>query len=263
MATPNLSTTPRVLALDDEKNALLTIKNLLESYSYKVISTEIPDEALYLAKNFYFDAVIIDQLLPGKTGLEVLRELRKFCKPQVAIIISGTEPSDEVKREMAEIGAIFIRKSHLNFMMEKLRILLEQEHSPIKIFISYTNPDFDKVTWIYRLLKGDGFVPWIDKFDIRPGYTWNREIENAINECDFFLSCLSDIALKRLGYFQTETKLAVIKHDIVGEPFILPLIFDNCQMPPEFIERNLQYINYDPLHDDWWTKLLRTLRSKK
>jgi CheY-like chemotaxis protein len=263
MATPNSSISPtRVLALDDEQNVLSTIKSLLEGHNYKVTSTDTPDKALYLARNSYFDAVIIDQLLPGKTGLEVLREIRKYRKPQAAIIISGVEPADEVKREMAEMGAIFIRKRDLSFMIEKLRMLLEQEHSPTKIFISYTNPDYDKVALIYRLLKEHGFVPWIDKFDIRGGFTWDKEIESAINECDFFLSCLSDIAVKRLGYFQTETKLGVIKHDIVGEPFIVPLIFDNCAMPTEFIERKLHYINYQPEYDDWWIRLLRTLRSK-
>jgi len=263
MATQEIIHTPRVLALDDEENALITIKNLLESFEYEVELTADPEDALYLAKNSNFDAVVIDQILPGQTGLEVLREIRKVREHQAAIIISGVEPTDDLKLEMAQLGAIFIRKSHLNDLMGKLRMLLERERNPIRVFVSYTNPDFDKVTWIYRLLRDNGFVPWMDRLDLQPGYAWDKEIERVIRECDFVLSCLSDIAVKRLGYFQTETRLAIARHDLVGDPFIVPLRFDNCDMPAEFVARNIQHITYDPLHEDWWTMLLRTLTSKR
>lgn len=264
MATPNLIVAPiKVLALDDKKTALTTIKNLLESYEYEVKSTTDFDEAINLAKKFNFDALILDQKMPGKTGLEVLKEIREFNTTQAAIIISAAEPSEELKDEMSQVGAIFVNKSNLNVVIEKLSMLLEQEHHPIKIFISYTKPDFDKVTWIYRRLKDNGFLPWIDIINIPPGYPWDKEIEKAINDCDYFLSCLSDISVKRLSYFQAETKMAVARYDIIGEPFILPLLFDNCAMPKEFADRNIHYINYDPFHDDWWTLLLMTLRSKR
>jgi hypothetical protein len=138
---------------------------------------------------------------------------------------------------------------------------IEHGPLPIKVFVSYTNPDFDKVTWIYRRLKDNRFVPWIDKVDLRPGFSWDKAIETAISECDCVLSCLSDIAVKRLSYFQKETRLAVARYDSVGEPFIIPLRFDNCELPKEFVKRKIQHLTYDPVHDDWWDKLLGTLRS--
>jgi hypothetical protein len=67
--------------------------------------------------------------------------------------------------------------------------------------------------------------------------------------------------VKRLSYFQRETEVAVERYDKIGEPFIIPLLFDNCEMPREFVERKIQHIRYDPLHDDWWKKLVGTLRS--
>jgi hypothetical protein len=76
---------------------------------------------------------------------------------------------------------------------------IENAPCPVRVFMSYTNPDFDKVTWIYRRLKDNGFIPWIDRVDIRPGYPWDKEIDKAISECDCVLSCLSDIAVKRLS----------------------------------------------------------------
>lgn len=253
---------PRILAVDDEPNALSTIRKLLESYGCEVESTADPDDALRLAQNSIFDAVVIDQILPGQTGLEVLREIRKVRKDQAAIIISGVEPTNDLKLEMGQLGAIFVRKSNLNDLMGRLKMLLEQERHPVSIFVSYTSPDFEKVAWIYYRLLDNGFAPWMDKHEIPPGYAWDKEIEKVIGESDFVLSCLSDIAVRRRSHFEIETRLAVARHDLVGEPFIIPLLLDDCEMPPEFVERNIQHISYTPFHGEWWELLLKTLRSK-
>src|ERR1700674_4661787 len=90
------SSPPRILAVDDEPKALSTIKNLLESYGCEVASAADLGDALYLAKNSAFDAVVIDQILLGQTGLEVLREIRKVRKHLAAIIISGFEPTSDL-----------------------------------------------------------------------------------------------------------------------------------------------------------------------
>jgi CheY-like chemotaxis protein len=254
---------PRILAVDDEPNALFTIKNVLENYGYEVEVAADPAHALSLVKESRFDAVVIDQLLPEQTGLELLREIRKIRRGQVAIIISGVEPTEELKLEIAQMGAIFIRKWDLPpEFWRKLEMLLDQSKNPTRVFISYANPNLETVNWIYWRLKENGFAPWMAKQDLLGGYAWDKQIEQAIDECDFFLSCLSDIAVKRTGYFQTETRLALAKHDRVGDPFILPLRLDQCELPVEFVKRNIQYISYDD-NGDWWERLLKTLRAKR
>ncbi len=251
-----------ILAVDDSDLALRTIKNILETHGCTVEEAVNATDALSIARKSHFDAVVIDQLLPGQTGLQLLRELRKVHKNQRAIIVSAIEPSDELRLQMAQLEAIFISKPNLSQLVDKMRVLLERESNPIKVFISYASPNYPEVNWIYRRLEDNGFVPWMAKRSVPLGHNWEEEIDNAIDEADFFLSCLSEIAVKRLGYLQNEIELAVKKHDHVGAPFILPLLLDKCNMPGEFVERSIQYIEMDE-NDEWWKRLERTLRSKR
>src|SRR5437764_9725892 len=96
-----------ILAVDDSDLALRTIKNILETHGCTVEEAVNAADALSIARKSHFDAVVIDQLLPGQTGLQLLRELRKVHKNQPAIIISAIEPSDELRLQMAQLEAIF------------------------------------------------------------------------------------------------------------------------------------------------------------
>ena len=51
-----------------------------------------------------------------------------------------------------------------------------------KVFLSYAHTDREKVLEIYRFLQENGCDPWIDVKQLRPGQTWEREIEIAIEK---------------------------------------------------------------------------------
>ena len=50
----------------------------------------------------------------------------------------------------------------------------------MKIFLSYTRDDQDKVKPFYEDLKNRKFTPWMDFFDLLPGMSWNDEIKSHI-----------------------------------------------------------------------------------
>jgi CheY-like chemotaxis protein len=221
--------------------------------------------------------VLLDLQLPDGNGREFIERLGKDTANYRIIVLTAHE--HYLAAELAQELQIFRYLHKAEKIYESLRftvseafkdIELEQlrrkisifTRNPIKIFISYTNPDSEKVHWIYWRLKDDGFKPWMDQIDILAGANWKKQVQQAIDDCHFFLSCLSDISVKRLSYFRTETRLAITKQDRVGDPFILPLKFDDCEMPKEFAKRNIQCLNYDGFHNDWWLKLLKTLRSE-
>jgi hypothetical protein len=51
--------------------------------------------------------------------------------------------------------------------------------------------DKAQVRRLYRDLKGRGFNPWLDEFDLIGGQLWKTEIPKAIREAEIFLACLS------------------------------------------------------------------------
>ncbi len=64
-----------VLLVDDEEKILKTLGRALREDEHEVTTTSSPHEALRLLGSRQFDVLIIDYLMPGLTGLDVVREL--------------------------------------------------------------------------------------------------------------------------------------------------------------------------------------------
>jgi two-component system alkaline phosphatase synthesis response regulator PhoP len=67
----------RILLVEDEPGLVLTISDLLSAEGYEVRAASDGEAALAKAADREFDLVILDIMLPRKTGLDVCRELRQ------------------------------------------------------------------------------------------------------------------------------------------------------------------------------------------
>jgi hypothetical protein len=59
-----------------------------------------------------------------------------------------------------------------------------------QIFLSYAREDRQKVESLYQRLSDAGFRPWMDIKNILPGEKWQRSIQHALQQSQFFLACL-------------------------------------------------------------------------
>ncbi len=66
----------RLLVVEDENKVLSFLKQGLEEERYVVDTASDGVAGLEMAMNNYFDAIILDVMLPGKDGFTVLKELR-------------------------------------------------------------------------------------------------------------------------------------------------------------------------------------------
>ncbi len=66
----------RILVIEDEKDILTNIKLRLESRGLIVFAAESGEEGLEIARKKIPDAILLDLMLPGISGLEVLRQIR-------------------------------------------------------------------------------------------------------------------------------------------------------------------------------------------
>ena len=67
----------RVLLVEDEPGLVVTIGDLLESEGYEVESAKDGDSGFTLALEKRFDLILLDVMLPGRSGFDVCRELRQ------------------------------------------------------------------------------------------------------------------------------------------------------------------------------------------
>ena len=89
---------PLVLVVDDEKSFRETTRMFLEAEEYRVATAVNGDEALELARREPIDLVLLDLVMPGISGVEVLKELHGM-DPDLPVVVITAYPDSELMAE--------------------------------------------------------------------------------------------------------------------------------------------------------------------
>jgi CheY-like chemotaxis protein len=110
----------RVLVADDERDIRFMVRMTLRPTGWELAEAGSGDEALDLASSSRFDATVLDQRMPGRSGIETAKEL--LARDQGgAIVLFSAYLTPEVEADAATLG---IRTLHKGAIRE-LRGLLE------------------------------------------------------------------------------------------------------------------------------------------
>src|SRR6478736_1384782 len=85
----------KVLIADDEKDILEIISYNLTGEGYEIYTAKDGNEALDMARKIHPDLIILDIMMPYKTGIEVCQILRSDDQFRETLIIFLTALSDE------------------------------------------------------------------------------------------------------------------------------------------------------------------------
>jgi two-component system, OmpR family, copper resistance phosphate regulon response regulator CusR len=82
----------RLLVIEDQKKLLNSLRQGLEEEGYEVVAAATGEQGYYAATTEEFDAVVLDLMLPGRDGLQVLRDLRAggFGRPVLILTARDT-----------------------------------------------------------------------------------------------------------------------------------------------------------------------------
>lgn len=113
-----------ILIIEDDKVALKTLQYSLEGLGHKVCIAENGEEAIKNAVNTKLDLIISDAMMPGISGLSLVKVLRTMNKSNVPIIIMSALNNKPIMDAALGAGADdFIAKP---FKIEALVAKLEK-----------------------------------------------------------------------------------------------------------------------------------------
>ena len=98
---------PRVLVVDDQENARITMRGLIEDLGAQVQTAEDGYQAIEGARTINFDLAFIDIEMPWINGVQTLRELLKLRPAMVAAMVTGYGEARLV-REALDEGAVAV-----------------------------------------------------------------------------------------------------------------------------------------------------------
>jgi len=95
----------RILVVDDEPTTLKMMEMTLKLEKYEVATAQDGMTALSLVPTFKPDLIILDLMMPGQTGFDVLNALKRQYATPPPVIIFSAKDSIQSMVEAKEAGA--------------------------------------------------------------------------------------------------------------------------------------------------------------
>lgn len=105
----------KILIVEDEEVLSKVIKEEFQVQGYEIKIAKDGEEALKLSKSFHPDIILLDILLPKKSGLDVLTELKADSDLKIIpVIVMSNLSGDESIKKALSLGAVdyFVKTQH-------------------------------------------------------------------------------------------------------------------------------------------------------
>lgn len=98
----------KILIIDDEKRIIKVVTSRLEANGYEVISATDGIEGVEKAKSEKPDLVLLDIMMPGMTGYDIIDRLKEEDATRFipVIMVTGQEKIEHVSKSMSGHGAV-------------------------------------------------------------------------------------------------------------------------------------------------------------
>lgn len=195
----------RILVVEDEKDLNRIITKKLEKEHYSVDSCFTGDDALDYLRGADYDLVLLDIMLPGKDGFEVMKHIRNSRLTPVIFLTARDSVDDRIKGldsgavdyvvkpfSLNELMARVRAATRRNFSLEKNEITVDDLVLDIKAHsVKRAGKNISLSAKEYALLEylmiNRGIVLSREKIE---NHVWNYDYEGGTNVVDVYIRYL-------------------------------------------------------------------------
>ena len=159
---------PRILVIDDDPSVTSVLKRGLAYEGFRVDTADTGERGLAIARDYAPDLVILDVMLPGSDGYEVLRRLRA-ADPDVPVMMVTARDASSDQVQGLDVGAddYVVKPFTFEVVVARVKALLRRhdaEHPAVLRFEDLSLDtgtrrarrgvrDFDVTTTEYEVLR--------------------------------------------------------------------------------------------------------------
>ena len=136
-----------ILVVEDEKKIAAAVSGALRGEHFQVVTAGTGEEGFFLVNEQLFDLVILDLMLPGRGGLEILRTLRKRGLQTPVLILTAKDSVDD-RVEGLDSGAddYLVKPFAVAELLARVRALLRRGRPEQALRLKLADLDVDLVT---------------------------------------------------------------------------------------------------------------------
>jgi len=144
----------RVLIVEDERKLAQVLSSALQAEHYDVVVAATGEDGFYRANAELFDLVVLDLMLPGRSGLEILQTLRqRHVETPVLILTARDGVEDRVLGLDRGADDYLVKPFALPELLARIRALLRRGRSSEILRLKVANLEMDLVA--RRVVRGD------------------------------------------------------------------------------------------------------------
>lgn len=128
MEAPNY----RILCIEDDAETRVLLKRSLEAAGMSVDAVWSGDKGVEAAMSGAFDCVLVDLLMPGMDGYQVIRTLKSqgLTGKMPVVVLTAREDEESRQRAMAAGADVYIVKPfEIGHLVKEIRALVDQSRS--------------------------------------------------------------------------------------------------------------------------------------
>ena len=148
----------RVLVAEDHESLARSIANGLREEGYAVDLTSDGTEALHLAVTNPYDCVLLDIMLPGKDGWDILQSLRRRGHNMPVVVLTARDAlEDRVRGLNAGADDYLVKPFEWEELLARVRAAVRRGHGHTSAVISVADLEIDTAAKTVR--RGGKPVP--------------------------------------------------------------------------------------------------------
>ena len=144
----------RILVIEDQKKVARALKEGLEAEHYEVEIAMTGEDGFFLVNSQKFDLVLLDLMLPGRDGIEILHAMReRELETPVLILTAKDAIEDRVVGLDAGADDYLVKPFAFPELLARIRALLRRGRTDQVLKLKYADLEMDLVT--HRVMRAN------------------------------------------------------------------------------------------------------------
>ncbi len=246
-----------LLWVDDEIEHLRAHIIFLEKKGYEVVTVSNGDDAIDLCRQRSFDLVLLDEMMPGISGLETLQAIKSIAPSMPVVMVTKSEEENIMNQAIgSKISDYLIKPVNPNQILLTLKKNIHRKEIVTEVTESGYQQDFHRIS--KAIMDCRTWDDWVDIY--RRLVRWELELSTAASQMSEMLAMQKEEADNgfakyiRANYMQWMETLSPGVRDS-SRPLLSPEIFKTAVFPAVDAGEKVFLVVLDNFRYDQWCVL--------
>ena len=242
--------------VDDEIEMLRAHIIFLEKKGYDVTTVNNGNDAIEECRKRNFDLVLLDEMMPGITGLETLQQIKEISPSTPIVMVTKSEEENIMDQAIGQkIADYLIKPVNPSQILLALKKNIHKKQIVTEVTQTGYRKDFQDIAM--RIMDCNTLDDWKDIY--RRLVRWELELSSADSDMTEMLQMQKEEANNSFAKFVRKNYLSWVAPGTTQRPLMSPDIFKKCVFPAVNNGEKVFLIVIDNFRYDQWRTLAQDI----